>query len=339
MPRTLAAALRRLVTAASRSRGESYFHDGRVSPLRSDATTFIAAVRGAHPYEVSLLLDGDRLLVDCTCPYFAGAREPCKHIWATILAADEARIFRVPPDIWLDVEDTEIDAPELDEDDELEEVGTLGTRARVARGADSPVRGVTSLGRTDDGLLEPRARRRDALVTSDRPAAPGTGTALADLPVASDARARGPCHASHADWRRAVPAGPGALGHRRWPADRTDDARAEEVWRLGKAEAADSQSQRHRAPARRRRSTDPRCRRRRLARLRILRPGLERIPRVAGALRVRAQPHAPTRSRAETVRHRPVDDADAIGVASVQGPTPCSPPSSGIRCRPNSTCE
>ena len=109
MPRTLAAALRRLVLVASRNRGEAYFHDGRVTPLRSDATTFIAAVRGTHTYEVSLLLDEDRLVVECSCPYFEGSREPCKHVWAAILAADAARVFQVPLDLWLDSDGTDID--------------------------------------------------------------------------------------------------------------------------------------------------------------------------------------------------------------------------------------
>ena len=87
MPRTLAATVRRFVSHTSRSRGESYFRSGRVSAIQADSETFSASVRGTQRYDVSLQLDDDRLIVKCTCPYFERSIEPCKHIWAAILAA------------------------------------------------------------------------------------------------------------------------------------------------------------------------------------------------------------------------------------------------------------
>ncbi len=47
-----------------------------------------AKVRGSATYHVDLSRVGDEIYVSCECAYFDS--EPvCKHIWATILAADE----------------------------------------------------------------------------------------------------------------------------------------------------------------------------------------------------------------------------------------------------------
>ena len=45
-----------------------------------------ARVRGNRVYEVDLLIEDNELVVHCDCPDFE--REPCKHLWATILAAE-----------------------------------------------------------------------------------------------------------------------------------------------------------------------------------------------------------------------------------------------------------
>jgi superfamily II DNA or RNA helicase len=109
MPRTLAAAVRRFVSATSRARGESYFLSGRVAIARSTPGLFSAVVRGTRSYDVSLRLDEQRLVVDCSCPYFEDSINACKHIWAVILAADRAHAFQVPADVFLDVDDIRID--------------------------------------------------------------------------------------------------------------------------------------------------------------------------------------------------------------------------------------
>src|SRR5215207_3996961 len=119
MPPTLAATVRRFVNHTSRSRGESYFRSGRVSVIQSDSERFSASVRGTQRYDVSLQLDDDRLIVKCTCPYFEGSIEPCKHIWAVILAADQARRFHVPSDLSLDFDDAMDASDPGDSDDEL----------------------------------------------------------------------------------------------------------------------------------------------------------------------------------------------------------------------------
>jgi superfamily II DNA or RNA helicase len=113
MPRALSAALRSYVTAMSRRRGEKYFYDGRVTAIRDTATTFSATVRGSQQYDVLLTLDSERLVATCTCPYFNNSSEPCKHIWAAVLAADLTRVFRAPATVWLD---TPFDETTLDDE-------------------------------------------------------------------------------------------------------------------------------------------------------------------------------------------------------------------------------
>ncbi len=72
-----------------RSRGQQYFREDRVTlrtPGRSDVRAF---VHGEAEYEVVLDwgFSREQLAVCCTCPYY-DEHGVCKHIWATVLAAD-----------------------------------------------------------------------------------------------------------------------------------------------------------------------------------------------------------------------------------------------------------
>ncbi len=116
--RTLGVGVRASVSSSARSRGESYFDQGRVSILHSGGAGLVASVKGTRTYQVTLDLQEKRLTVSCTCPYFTDHLEPCKHVWAAILAADEARAFNVPPGVWLSV-------PEEDEVDDFDDFGRL----------------------------------------------------------------------------------------------------------------------------------------------------------------------------------------------------------------------
>ena len=75
---------------AIRTRGEQYYRDGRVIlvPFR-DKSTAQAVVWGGAAYSVVLDwgFSREQLAVCCECSYFKSTG-PCKHIWATILAAD-----------------------------------------------------------------------------------------------------------------------------------------------------------------------------------------------------------------------------------------------------------
>ncbi len=103
MARSLAAALRADVSTTSRQRGDAYFRAGRVFKIESSAAGFRAIVKGSAAYTVTLALEQNQLEVSCTCPYFSGSFDACKHIWATILAADRDRLMAVPADLWLHI--------------------------------------------------------------------------------------------------------------------------------------------------------------------------------------------------------------------------------------------
>ncbi|HEY6252745.1 MAG TPA: DEAD/DEAH box helicase [Candidatus Angelobacter sp.] len=84
---SLSSKLGQAFSSTSRKRGEDYYRWGRVNIHEGSDVSVAAYVQGAERYEVSLEFDGgDALLVDCGCPFFDG-QGVCKHIWATILAA------------------------------------------------------------------------------------------------------------------------------------------------------------------------------------------------------------------------------------------------------------
>src|SRR6187551_973836 len=112
MPRTLAAALRPYVSFRSRTRGEGYARQGRVAIVHSNPTSVSARVRGSMLYEASLDIAGTTLQPWCECPFFEGAGEPCKHVWALALVADRQHLLAVPPD--LELEGAGIAFPSLD---------------------------------------------------------------------------------------------------------------------------------------------------------------------------------------------------------------------------------
>ncbi len=74
-----------------RSRGQQYFREDRVTVHSQGPSDFRAVVQGDSEYEVMLDwgFSREQLAVCCTCPYYAD-HSVCKHIWATILAADAA---------------------------------------------------------------------------------------------------------------------------------------------------------------------------------------------------------------------------------------------------------
>src|SRR5262245_55100491 len=73
-------------TKAVRSRGADYFQEGRVRITKGSDWEACARVRGSRTYRVDLEIEGNELSVHCDCQAFE--REPCKHLWATILAVE-----------------------------------------------------------------------------------------------------------------------------------------------------------------------------------------------------------------------------------------------------------
>jgi superfamily II DNA or RNA helicase len=73
-----------------RERGARYFSRGAVQVVSGTPDQVVARVRGTRPYRVRLQVADDptSLLAQCTCPYFDG-HGVCKHVWATLLMAEE----------------------------------------------------------------------------------------------------------------------------------------------------------------------------------------------------------------------------------------------------------
>lgn len=84
--------LSRKFSSTTRQRGYDYYRQRRVRIAEGSASKVDATVRGSEdPYLVMLQWTAGKLAVRCDCPHFNGQDQLCKHLWATILAADDAR--------------------------------------------------------------------------------------------------------------------------------------------------------------------------------------------------------------------------------------------------------
>src|SRR5437762_633746 len=76
-----------------KQRGQEYFEEGAVRITNAADDRISARVRGQDHYHVKIRWDGTgRMDFRCTCPYFED-QGPCKHIWATLLQADEEELL------------------------------------------------------------------------------------------------------------------------------------------------------------------------------------------------------------------------------------------------------
>src|SRR5437016_1546618 len=73
-----------------KSKGRNYWLAGAVKNLGGGAWQASAQVQGNSLYTVDLERKRDTLKVCCDCPYYADTSQTCKHIWATLLAAEAA---------------------------------------------------------------------------------------------------------------------------------------------------------------------------------------------------------------------------------------------------------
>ena len=107
------------VLKRTRQRGRDYFVSGRVTVFEGDAWHVAATVRGSRSYDVKLSRVRDVIEAWCSCPYCESYRDPCKHIWASLLAAEAERyllgdgrrpvrrLTLAPPDGVFEIEDEE----------------------------------------------------------------------------------------------------------------------------------------------------------------------------------------------------------------------------------------
>ncbi len=103
-------------SSAVRTGGQRYFFDGQVALLESPQGQLHAIVSGGAVYRVYLdwVFEPGELAVWCTCPFFDD-KGLCKHIWATILAADQKGIGPKGRGR-LDLVPTEPDDEDMDDD-------------------------------------------------------------------------------------------------------------------------------------------------------------------------------------------------------------------------------
>jgi superfamily II DNA or RNA helicase len=95
----LSDALASQVTSSSRSRGLEYFQSGAVVSLHHQDGIIEATVAGNVDYDVVIEPVGTRLRVSCTCPHFVDHLQVCKHVWATVLAAEAEDIPLLEPGV------------------------------------------------------------------------------------------------------------------------------------------------------------------------------------------------------------------------------------------------
>ncbi len=77
----------------TRQKGEEYYRRRAVEILDGEPGHIRARVQGTYPYDVHIGWDDDEYHYSCSCPHFVNHDEPCKHIWATLLAADARGIL------------------------------------------------------------------------------------------------------------------------------------------------------------------------------------------------------------------------------------------------------
>jgi superfamily II DNA or RNA helicase len=98
----------------TREKGENYYRRKAVEIINSEPGRIRARVQGAHLYDVNVGWDDDQYSYNCSCPVFVDRNEPCKHVWATLLAADAKGILPG------NVPDADPDDFQQEEDDEEE---------------------------------------------------------------------------------------------------------------------------------------------------------------------------------------------------------------------------
>ncbi len=144
---SLSHALKSEFTTTIRQRGLDYFQRKLVSIKNGDQWTVSAKVKGNSRYDVNLKRDKEGVIqASCTCPYPNSSDAPCKHIYATLLCAEEKSYLQGNgdnSDLILDLqvnEDFEADYPDYENEDDEEEEEFIPTRYRSKRKMSEEVR-------------------------------------------------------------------------------------------------------------------------------------------------------------------------------------------------------
>ena len=132
--------LKNYFAADVRGRAGSYVASRAVRILQGSDSGLWATVRGSDTYNVVIVFEDEELHMSCSCPYFIEHGVGCKHLWATILTAEQQRHLKeilrhqVLEVIFDDEEELPvgsdgIDDDELDFEDDWEDDGWSDTAA------------------------------------------------------------------------------------------------------------------------------------------------------------------------------------------------------------------
>src|ERR1051326_5835801 len=87
LPPTLSRKLELQFEPSIRQRGLDYYRRKAVRIRHGSESEVDARVAGSRDYDVMLSVEGPKLRMWCDCAYF-DSNGPCKHLWATVLAAE-----------------------------------------------------------------------------------------------------------------------------------------------------------------------------------------------------------------------------------------------------------
>jgi superfamily II DNA or RNA helicase len=154
----LARALSREFDKTTRERGYAYFEGGHVRIESASESQVTATVRGTLHYHVECRRYDGEVRSSCTCP--RSQTDNCKHVWAVILAADEARVLQGDGDnrdAWLGYDP-------IDDPVELNgaERSTTSTAAAPRQGTPTTTDWRKQLARLDAGATDYRPYEREA---------------------------------------------------------------------------------------------------------------------------------------------------------------------------------
>jgi superfamily II DNA or RNA helicase len=91
--------LKKYFSSAVRSRGRQYVDDDLVEDLETQDHSLTAHVQGGSRYNISVRFDlNGEPRFNCDCIFFSNNEEPCKHLWATLMVADEKGLLASMPD-------------------------------------------------------------------------------------------------------------------------------------------------------------------------------------------------------------------------------------------------
>ncbi|MGE5852768.1 MAG: SWIM zinc finger family protein, partial [Deltaproteobacteria bacterium] len=78
----------------TQERGRQYFLRGAVESIEGDNSSVTAVVQGTMRYRVQIKNLDEFIDYSCSCPFFERDFEPCKHIWAAALKAEQRGYLR-----------------------------------------------------------------------------------------------------------------------------------------------------------------------------------------------------------------------------------------------------